>query len=110
TTMVFIPCLLWWRPADSRAPGPSRPGIRRVGDGVEVARREALEPERVEQARVLPHEHLRDLAADADHLVAMVRVEDRVEVRAQEVEDGEIVGRERADAAGARLLVELAAA
>src|SRR4051812_18380653 len=87
-----------------------RPRIGRVGDGVEVTRREALEAERVEQARMLTDEHLRHLAADADHLVAVVRVEDAVHVRLDVIEDREVVDCERADAAGARVLVLGAAA
>src|SRR5207248_10003290 len=50
-------------------------------------------------------EHAGDLAADADHLVAVVRVEDAVDVRRDVVEDREVVCRERADAAGAGVLV-----
>src|SRR5258706_3572752 len=80
-----------------------RPRIGRVRDGVEVARREALEAERVEQARVLADEHLRDLAADADHLVAVVRVEHAVDVRLDVVEHREVVGGGRADAPRASL-------
>src|SRR5258706_10488589 len=87
-----------------------RPRIGRVRDGVEVARGKALEAERVEQARVLADEHLRDFAADADHLVAVVRVEYAVDVRLDVVEDREVVDGERADAARARVLVLGAAA
>ena len=76
---------------------------------MQVAGRESLEAERVEQARVLADEHLRHLAPDADHLVAVVGVEDPVEVRLQVVEDREVVRGERADTAGARVLVELPA-
>src|SRR5439155_9352545 len=66
------------------------PGVRRVGDRVEVSRGEALEAERVEETRVLAHDRLRDLAPDADHLVAVIRVEDRVDVRPHVVEYREV--------------------
>src|SRR5207244_12220746 len=85
--------------------GELRPGVGRVRDRVEVTRREALEAERIEEARVLADEHLRHLAPDADHLVAEVRVEDSVDVRLQVVEDGEVVRGEGADTAGARVAV-----
>ena len=65
------------------------PGIRRARDRVEVARRETLEAERVEQTRVVAEQDLRHLTADSDHLVAVVRVEDCVRVGAHVVEDGE---------------------
>src|SRR5207244_8212727 len=97
----------WLRAPASSALGP---GIRRVRNRMEIAGLEALEAERVEQRRVLADEHLRHLAADADHLVAVVRVEDCVHVRLQIVEDREVVGGERADAARARGLVERPAA
>src|ERR687891_2876744 len=93
----------------SRGASGLAPRVRRMGDWVQVARREAFEAKRIEQAGVLADEHLCDLAADADHLVSVVRVEDRVDVQAHVVEDGEVVGRERADAAGAGALVEPAA-
>jgi hypothetical protein len=52
---------------------------------VQVARRDALEAQRIE--RMLADEPLRDLVADADHLVAVVRVEDRIDVGLELVED-----------------------
>src|ERR687895_467377 len=73
---------------------------------MQVAGGEALEPERIEEARVLADEDLRDLPADADHLVPVVRVEDPVDVGADEVEDGEVVDGESAHAARARNLVQ----
>ena len=76
----------------------------------EVARREALVPEGVEQLRVIAEKHRCDLPSDADHLVPVVRVEDRVRVGAHVVEDREVVGREGAHAARASRLVERAAA
>src|SRR3954453_5104898 len=87
-----------------------RPRIGRMRDGVEVTRREAFEAERVQQARMLAHEHLRDLASDADHLVAVIRVEDAVDIRLDVVEHREVVDGEGADAARASLLVQRAAA
>src|SRR5436190_10566193 len=76
---------------------------------MQVAGRETFESEWIEQARVLADDDLRHFAPDADHLVAVIRVEDRVDVRLQVVEDREVVGGERADAAGARVPVERAA-
>ena len=81
-----------------------RPGIGRARDRMQIAGREALEAEGVEELRVLTDEHLRDLAPDADHLVAVVRVEDAVDVRPEVVEDREVVRGEGADAARARSL------
>jgi SnoaL-like domain len=58
-------------------PGPRRgarsaPGIGAVRDRVEVAGREALVPERMQQARVLAEDGAGHLAAHRDHLVAMI--------------------------------------
>jgi hypothetical protein len=69
-----------------------------------------LVPERVEEPRVVAEEHACDLPPDADHLVAVVRVEDAVRVRPEVVEHGEVVGGERADPARSRLPVQRAAA
>ena len=52
-----------------------------------------------------PHDLLRGELADADHLVAVVRIRDDEDIVAEDVEDREIVGREAAKAA--RLLVLL---
>src|SRR6266481_7429999 len=73
---------------------------------MQVAGRETFESEWVEQARVLADDDLRHLTPDADHLVAVIRVEDRVDVRLQVVEDREVVGGECADAARAGVSVE----
>ena len=64
---------------------------------MEVTGREALEAERIEQARMVTEERCGHLASDPDHLVAVVRVEDPVNVRAHVVEHREVVGGERAD-------------
>ena len=77
---------------------------------MEVPGREALVAERVQQRRVPAGEHVGDLPADGDHLVAVVRVRGHEHVRAHVVEDGEVVRGERADAAGADLAVARAAA
>jgi hypothetical protein len=76
---------------------------------VQIARGEALETERVEQARVLSDDDLRNLASYSDHLVSVVRVENRLDVRLQVDEDGDVVGGERADTSGAGVLVDGAA-
>ena len=60
-------------------------------------------------AGMLALQHLGDLAADSDHLVTVVRVQDRVHVRLHPVEDREVVAGERADTARPRVLVEGAA-
>jgi hypothetical protein len=77
---------------------------------VEVAGGEALVAEGVQQPRVPAEEDARHLLAHSDHLVAVVRVEDAVQVRPQVVEDREIVRREGADPARARVPVQRAAA
>src|SRR5206468_1855492 len=83
-----------------------RPGVWRARDRVQVARREALEAERVQQARVVAEEDVGDLASHADHLVPVVRVEDAVDIRSEVVEDRKVVRREGAYSSGARNLVQ----
>ena len=88
----------------------SGPGIGRARDRMEVAGREALEAERIEEARMVAEKCRGDLASDADHLVAVVRVEDSVDVGPHVIEDREVVGRKRADSPGAGHLVLRSAA
>src|SRR5438045_3280370 len=92
--------------ARSTSSTPARPTAWSAGP--RSAWRESLEPERVEHGRVAAGHHLGHLAADADHLVAVVRVGDDVHVRAHVVEDREAVGGEAADAARAHVLVRAA--
>src|SRR5262249_37827702 len=54
--------------------GPSAPGERRVAHRVQAAFGVPREPERLEQRLRLAEHLLRDQGADADHLVAVVRI------------------------------------
>src|ERR671911_3035964 len=83
----------------------SAPGIGAVRDRVQVAGREALVAERVQQAGVLSEHDVRDFPPHGDHLVAVVRVGDDEDVRPHEIEDREVVGREGPDAAGADVVI-----
>src|SRR3546814_9914593 len=69
-------------------------GIAREAEGLQQRRRRAAQ-------HLLGHQ-----LADADHLVAVVRIRDHVGVLAKAVEHRERVRREAADAAGRLLAVE----
>src|SRR5919202_3340159 len=87
----------------------STPGVRAVGDRVQLAGGEALVTERVEQRGALAAEHPGDLPADRDHLVAVVRIGGDVHVWQHVVEHREVVYGERADASRSHLAVPRAA-
>src|SRR3546814_20760372 len=63
-------------------------------------------PEGGEKRALLAQDLLRDQLADAQHLVAVVGIRDHVAVLAEDVEDGEGVGREAADTAGLLVVIE----
>src|SRR3546814_19618092 len=86
---------------------PSAPGKRAVRDRVQVALGIAREAEGLQQRRRRAAQHLLGhQLADADHLVAVVRIRDPVGVLAKAVEHRERVRREAADAAGRLLAAE----
>src|SRR5829696_6206655 len=93
-----------WRAVTS-ARRRSAPRVGAVRDGVQVAGGEALVAEGMQQRGVLAAQRARDLAADRDHLVAVVGVRDDVGVGAHVIEHGEVVGGEAADAARANVTV-----
>ena len=63
----------------------------------------ARQAERFEQGRRTAGDFFRDQLADADHLEAVIGVGDQVAVLMENVEDGETVRGETADAAGGLL-------
>src|ERR1700724_2128608 len=91
---------------------PARPRLapreRTVGSRMQLAGREAREAERLEQLAALAADVLGHELADANHLVAVIRVGDHVDILAEAVEHREIVGRETADAAGRFAPVQVA--
>src|SRR2546430_583961 len=75
---------------------PLGPGIRARGDRVQLGGREAREPERLEPRRPPLAEVDGGEAPEREQLEAVVRVEDRVDVRTHEVGAGVGVGGEGA--------------
>src|SRR4029453_4479614 len=85
------------------------PGIWRARDRVQVAGLEGLEAERMEEPRGKAEDTGRAPPAAPDHIVAVVRVENREQVRAEVIEDREVVRGEGSHATRACDLVQRAA-
>src|SRR5262249_15147878 len=78
---------------------PSAPPERAVADRMQLARSVTRKPERIEEHPMRSEKLVGDEIADADHLVAVVRIGDHIDVVAETVEHREAVRREAADSA-----------